>query len=125
MRLLYVEDNRLNALLFEEMLHSFPEIELRVAEEGRQALELAASWHPDVLVLDAHLPDISGIELLPRMRALPGLETVPAYMCSADTSPEDIASARRAGFDDYWVKPVNIHLVVEALKSLAHKPDGR
>ena len=36
MRLLYVEDNRLNALLFEEMLHSFPEIELRIAERGNR-----------------------------------------------------------------------------------------
>ncbi len=125
MRLLYVEDNRLNAVLFEEMLHALPDIEVRVAEGGRQALELAAAWRPDVLVLDAHLPDVTGIDLLPRMRALPGLNTVPAYMCSADTSPEDIASARRAGFDDYWVKPVNIRSVIEALKSLAHKPAGR
>ncbi len=125
MRLLYVEDNRLNALLFEEMLHAFPEIELRVAEDGRQALEVARTWHPDVLVLDAHLPDTTGLDLLPRMRVLPGLQTVPAYMCSADTSPEDIASARRAGFDDYWVKPVNIRSVVEALKSLSQKPSGR
>jgi len=63
--------------------------------------------------------------LLPRMRALPGLATVPAYMCSADTSPEDIASAREAGFDDYWVKPVNIQSIVAALKTLAHKPHER
>ena len=125
MRLLYVEDNRLNALLFEEMLHSCPEIELRIAEEGGQALELAVQWHPEVLVLDARLPDTTGLDLLPRMRALPGLATVPAYMCSADTSPEDIASAREAGFDDYWVKPLNIQSIVAALKELAHKPHER
>jgi CheY-like chemotaxis protein len=125
MRLLYVEDNRLNALLFEEIVHSFPEIELRVAEAGEEALELAVRWHPEVLVLDAHLPDTTGLDLLPRMRALPGLEAVPAYMCSADTSPEDIASARRAGFDDYWVKPLNIKSVVAALKTLASKPTQR
>ena len=125
MRLLYVEDNRLNALLFEEMLHSLPDFELRIAEGGREALELALQWHPDVLVLDAHLPDTTGLDLLPRMRALPGLETVPAYMCSADTSPEDIASARRVGFDDYWVKPVNLQSVIAALKSLVRKPSER
>jgi len=122
MRLLYVEDNRLNALLFEEMLHAFADIELRVSENGRDALKVAAQWQPQVLVLDANLPDTTGIELLPRLRALPGLEDVPAYMCSADSSPEDIAGARRAGFDDYWVKPVDIHSVIRALKSLAQKP---
>jgi CheY-like chemotaxis protein len=125
MRLLYVEDNLLNALLFEEMLHALPEIELRVAERGQEALEVAVRWHPEVLVLDAHLPDTTGIDLLPRMRALPGLAVVPAYMCSADTSPEDIRSARQAGFDDYWVKPVNIQSVIAALKLLAHKPPER
>ena len=62
-------------------------------------------------MLDAHLPDVTGLELLPRMRALPGLKDVPAYMCSADTSPEDIAAARRAGFDDYWIKPIDIQSV--------------
>jgi CheY-like chemotaxis protein len=125
MRLLYVEDNRLNALLFEEMLHALPEIELRVVEQGREAMEVAVQWHPEVLVLDAHLPDTTGIELLPRMRALPGLAATPAYMCSADTSPEDIRSARRAGFDDYWIKPLNIQAVIEVLKSLARKPPER
>jgi two-component system, OmpR family, response regulator len=122
MRLLYVEDNRLNALLFEEMLNAIPDIELRVAEQGQEAMQLAMQWQPELLVLDARLPDTSGLDLLPRMRALPGLETVPAYMCSADTSPEDIASARRAGFEGYWVKPVNIQSVIAALKSLAGKP---
>ena len=122
MRLLYVEDNRLNALLFQEMLHAIPDVELKIAEQGHEAMQLAMQWHPEVLVLDAHLPDTTGLDLLPRMRALPGLEGVPAYMCSADTSPEDIASARRAGFDDYWVKPVNIQSVIAALKSLARKP---
>jgi CheY-like chemotaxis protein len=125
MRLLYVEDNRLNALLFEEMLHSLPEIELRVVEQGQEAMEVARQWHPEVVVLDAHLPDTTGVELLPRIRALPGLAAVPAYMCSADTSAEDIRSARQAGFDDYWIKPLNIQAVIAALKSLARTPPER
>lgn len=118
MRLLYVEDNRINALLFEEMLMRHPSVELRVAETGAEAVELALSWPPDVLVLDAHLPDTSGHELLPRMRSLPGLATVPAFMCSADSQPEDLQRARDGGFDGYWTKPIDVPRVISDLESL-------
>lgn len=118
MRLLYVEDNRINALLFEEMLQLDSRIELRVAENAADAVDLAGQWPPDVLVLDAHLPDATGFDLLPRLRALPGLLHVPAFMCSADTLPEDLQHATQAGFTGYWTKPVNVAAVLRDLASL-------
>lgn len=118
MRVLYVEDNRINALLFEEALKLEPGLELRVAEDGAQAEELAAAWSPQLLVIDAHLPDTVGCALLPRLRALPGLATVPAYMCSADGAPEDEAAARDAGFDGYWLKPIDIPRLLADLRRL-------
>lgn len=118
MRLLYVEDNRINALLFEEALKLQQGFELRIAEDGAQALALAAQWQPDVLVLDSHLPDTTGTELLQRLRALPALAQVPAFMCSADAQPEDLAQARDAGFAGYWTKPISIHAVLADLRGL-------
>jgi CheY-like chemotaxis protein len=118
LRLLYVEDNRINALLFEEALKLQEGYELRVAEDGAQALALAADWHPDVLVLDSHLPDTSGAELLQRLRAMPGLADVPAYMCSADAQSEDVTAALAAGFVGYWSKPISLPDVLADLRAL-------
>ncbi len=118
LRLLYVEDNRINALLFEEAMRVLGGVELQVAEDGAEALRLAAQWTPQVLVLDANLPDMHGHELLGRLRRLPRLEEVPAFMCSADAMPEDLSRARDAGFLDYWTKPIELPKVSAALDAL-------
>jgi CheY-like chemotaxis protein len=118
LRMLYVEDNRLNAILFEEAVRMRGGIELQVAEDGAEALALARQWPPEVLVLDAHLPDMSGYELLLRLRELPALAGVPAFMCSADAMDEDIRRARDAGFIGYWTKPVDLSRVMSDLGRL-------
>jgi CheY-like chemotaxis protein len=118
MRVLYVEDNRINALLFEEALKLEPDIELRVAEDGTQALAVAGEWQPDLLVIDSHLPDTSGGDLLPKLRALPGMAEVRAVMCSADAQPEDEQAARAQGFADYWLKPIDIPRLLADLRAL-------
>jgi CheY-like chemotaxis protein len=117
MRLLYVEDNRINALLFEEAMRLLGDFELRVAEDGADALSVVRDWTPQVLVLDANLPDMSGFEVLRRMRELPALADVPAYMCSADAMPEDLRRARDAGFQGYWTKPIEMAVVSADLES--------
>ncbi len=118
LRMLYVEDDRLNAILFEETVRMRGGIELQVAEDGAEALALARQCPPEVLVLDAHLPDMSGYELLLRLRELPTLAGVPAFMCSADAMDEDIRRARDAGFIGYWTKPVDLTRVMSDLDRL-------
>jgi CheY-like chemotaxis protein len=119
MRMLYVEDNRINALLFEEIVQLRSGIELRVAEDGREALGIATEWPPDVLVLDAHLPDVNGVDLLATLRTLPGLAGVPAFMCSADSRPADLQRADDAGFCGYWPKPIAIAGVLADIDALS------
>lgn len=124
LRVLYVEDNRINALLFEEALRPFPQIDLEVAEDGQTALSLATERAPDVLVLDAHLPGMSGFEVLEALRRLPQVAGVPAFMCSADAMPEDVARAKAAGFTGYWTKPIDILAVTAELCRLAQRGDN-
>ncbi len=124
LRVLYIEDNRINALLFEEALRPYPYLQLEIAEDGQLALSIAREFQPEVLVVDAHLPGMSGFEVLQALRTQPGLKDVPAYMCSADALPEDLARAAREGFVGYWTKPIDIPLVISTLSALASQdPD--
>lgn len=116
LRVLYVEDDRLGALLVTEMLRDQAGIALRCAEDGAEALTLAAQWPPQLLLLDAWLPDTSGHRLLQELRALPGLAAVPAIMCSADGSEDDRQRARDSGFAEFWAKPVQVEAVRQALR---------
>ncbi|MBX3622602.1 MAG: PAS domain S-box protein [Rhizobacter sp.] len=125
LRMLYVEDNRINAILFEEAMRIHGDrIELRVAEDGDQALSVAQAWQPEVLVLDAHLPGISGFEVLRQLRGLPGLDTVPAFMCSADAMPDDVQRAYEAGFVGYWTKPINVSAVLADVEQCLQRARG-
>lgn len=100
-RLLYIEDNPVNALIVEELLAARPDIALRVAETGAAGLQLASDWSPDLVLLDQQLPDASGSDLLPRLRAL-----LPAARCiSLTASGESLA-----GFDACWAKPIDFAL---------------
>ncbi|HKX93706.1 MAG TPA: ATP-binding protein, partial [Methylibium sp.] len=122
LRVLYVEDNPLNALLFSEAIGSRAGIDLRLAEDGTEALALVAHWQPDVLVIDARLPGLSGYEVLEHLRRRPGLAATPAFMCSADAMPADLQRAADAGFAGYWTKPIDIDRVMHDLATLRLPP---
>ncbi len=108
MRVLYVDDDRINALLFEEICRLFGGIELQVADDGAQALEVIADWAPQVLVIDLHLPDTSGCELLPQLRQRLAAPTLPAYLCTAEVAEHAAPVAEAAGFTGCWIKPVTV-----------------
>ncbi|NRF68551.1 response regulator [Aquincola sp. S2] len=117
-RVLYAEDDRVAALLFTEALRERGDYEVQVAEDGAEALAIVRDWPPDVLVLDAHLPDTSGLALLAQLRQLAGLANVPAFVCSADEQPEDQQRHLSAGFCGYWVKPIDRRRLLAELDRL-------
>ncbi|MHB1199910.1 MAG: response regulator [Polaromonas sp.] len=119
MRVLYIEDNMFNLMLFDEVMQTREDVELRTAKNGAKGIEVAKSWLPDILVLDAHLPDIHGIELLQLMRSIPELRNKPAFMCSGDIQPEHKKAAQDAGFEGYWTKPVDIDKLFVDLDRIA------
>lgn len=117
MRLLYVDDDRINTLLFVETCRAVGGFEVESAETCGDALALVMASPPDLLVLDLHLPDGSGLELLAALRAaIDRAEGPPAVLCTADDGAELQAAARAAGFDACWSKPVDRACLVEALQ---------
>ncbi len=115
MRLLYIDDDRINTLLFIETCRMAGDMEIESAGSGAEALEVVQRWAPDLLVIDLHLPDTNGYELLPALRRELRAPTLPAFLCTADEAHLVAEPARRAGFDGCWIKPVDLNLVLAEL----------
>ncbi len=97
-RLLYIEDNPINALVVEELLATRPDIELIVEPTGQSGLARAEAWQPQLVLLDHELPDLCGQQVLAQLRLLqPG---VPVVSLSATDMPQP-------GFDACWGKPID------------------
>jgi two-component system, OmpR family, response regulator len=116
MRVLCVDDDRVNTLLLEHTLLGISGLELQCAESGAEALALVQHWHPELLVIDLHLPDTNGLALLHQLRQ--SLGTVPpvrAVLCTAERLQDVAAAAQAAGFDQTWTKPVALDDVRAAI----------
>src|SRR5579862_6378041 len=98
---LYVEDNPTNVLLVERVLSRRPAVRLLVATRGDQGFELALAHHPDLILLDLHLPDIGGEQLLSQLRAEPATCHIPVVVVSADAMTDNIGRLRAAGAVNY------------------------
>ena len=107
MHLLYVDDDRINLMLFENACAALPGLHVCTAADGAEALELARQQPPQLLVIDLHLPDTDGPALLARLRHEAGLHDVPAFLCSADDGPAVQRIAADAGFAGCWAKPLD------------------
>ena len=117
-RVIYVEDEPLNQVLLEELFRARPHWELQIAGDGASGLALALARAPDLMLIDMNLPDINGIELLHQLRATPSLRGLRCVALSADAMREQIDTARSAGFDDYWTKPIDLQCVLRSLDAL-------
>ncbi len=87
--------------------------------QGALGVQLA-TWHnPDAILLDSHLPDISGFEVLERLRADPATTAIPVVVLSADATEGQMERMLAAGAREYLTKPLNVtaflHAIQEAL----------
>ncbi|MEU1164593.1 response regulator [Streptomyces sp. NPDC090075] len=94
--------------------------EVDAAPDGRTALELAASRHPDVVVLDLGLPDMDGVEVI---RGLRGWTRVPILVLSARHSSDEKVEALDAGADDYVTKPFGMDELLARLRASVRRAE--
>jgi signal transduction histidine kinase/ActR/RegA family two-component response regulator len=106
--LLYIEDNDVNMLIMRELVAKRPRVIFHGAVDGLSGVRLAREQQPSLVLIDMQLPDIDGTEVLRRLRADPLTASIPCIALSANAMPEDVQSARAAGFDDYWTKPIDL-----------------
>jgi CheY-like chemotaxis protein/nitrogen-specific signal transduction histidine kinase len=113
--LLYVEDNLSNLELVQRILSRRPEVKLVAAMQGRLGLDLASQHRPDLILLDLHLPDMRGEEVLRRLRATPETQRIPVVVISADATQGQIERLRAAGAQAYLTKPLDVKRLLTIL----------
>jgi PAS domain S-box-containing protein len=113
--LLYVEDNLANLSLVETILLSRPAWRTIPALQGQLGVELARQHIPDLILLDLHLPDIPGDEVLRRLRADPRTAHIPVVIVSADATRGSLERLQAAGADAYLTKPLDLDQFLETV----------
>jgi signal transduction histidine kinase/ActR/RegA family two-component response regulator len=105
---LHVEDNLSNVRLVEQILSHRPDVQLLPAMQGSVALELARQHVPLLILLDLNLPDMSGEDLLARLRDDPRTARIPVVVISADATQRQVQRLLSAGATAYLTKPIDV-----------------
>jgi len=113
-RVLVVDDNIDSALSMAQVLDMLG-YETRTVHDGLEAVDAARAFAPDVVVLDIGLPRINGHEAARRIRQLPGGRDMMLVALSGWGQEDDLRKSAAAGFDRHFVKPVDLHVLVEVV----------
>jgi PAS domain S-box-containing protein len=122
--ILYIEDNLSNIQLVEQILEIHrPLIKLITNIYGKNAVQFATDYKPDLILLDLDLPDIHGSEVIKLLHAEPRTAKIPVIILSADAMTKQIEQLLEAGAEDYLIKPIDVMLFLKALDIWMKKSD--
>jgi PAS domain S-box-containing protein len=121
-RILYIEDNLSNLTLVEQMLADQPDIELITAMQGRLGFDLALKHSPDLILLDLHLPDIPGWEVLDLLKRSIATSNIPVVVISADATKRQVDRLLAAGARSYLTKPLDIPEFYRSIRDTTATP---
>ncbi len=122
-RVHYVEDNETNVEVMRGILAQRPQVTLEVSTLGLDGLTAIRSQRPDLILLDMHLPDVDGLELLRQLQRDPACADIPIVVVSADATPTRIAEALAAGARHYLTKPLNLASFLSVLDDMLENID--
>lgn len=121
---LYIEDNLSNLKLLQRLLAHRPEVKLLPAMQGRMGLDLAREHQPDLILLDLHLPDMLGDEVLWKLQATPETSRIPVVVISADATAGQIDRLLAAGARAYLTKPLDVKKCLDLLDEILNESAG-
>jgi len=119
-KILIVEDNEMNLDMLSRRLarHGYA---LITAVDGEQAMALAQSEMPDLILMDLSLPVLDGWEATRRIKTMPKTHSIPIIALTAHAMAGDQQKAMRAGADDYDTKPIDFKRLVAKIEALQNK----
>jgi PAS domain S-box-containing protein len=106
--ILHIEDNPANARLVHQAFAGQPDVRLMLAMQGSVGLDLARAHRPDLILLDLHLPDMSGTAVLKALQADAETSDIPVVVMSADATPSQVRALLSTGARAYLTKPLDI-----------------
>jgi len=112
---IYIEDNLSNVKLVERVIERFPAIRLITAMQGKLGIDLARQHQPDLIVLDLHLPDLHGRDVLAQLKDDPITAAIPVVILSADATTAEVKRLKAAGAAEYMTKPIDIDLLIKTI----------
>jgi two-component system cell cycle response regulator DivK len=123
MKLLLVEDNEMNRdMLSRRLMRNGYDIVMAV--DGQQAVNMAASENPDLILMDMSLPIIDGWEATRQVKSNAGTRRIPIIALTAHAMAEDKDKAMAAGCDDFDTKPVDIQRLLGKIQALLKARTG-
>ena len=115
---LHIEDNPSNLRLIERILGRRGDVDVVSAMQGRFGIDLARQHHPSLILLDLHLPDISGEEILRRLLDDPLTASIPVVMVTADATAGQVQRLLSAGASAYLTKPLDVAKLLDLLDEM-------
>ncbi len=120
-KILVVEDNELNLKLFCDLLRAHGYVAEPV-RDGREAVDRARGFAPDLIVMDIQMPHVSGLELIEQLKGDSELRRTPIMAVTAYAAKGDEERIREAGAEGYVSKPISVMRFVEAVRALLAAP---
>jgi two-component system cell cycle response regulator DivK len=120
-KILVVEDNELNLKLFCDLLRAHG-YQAEPVRDGREAVERARAFAPDLIVMDIQMPHVSGLELIEQLKGDMELRRTPIMAVTAYAAKGDEERIREAGAEGYVSKPISVMRFVEAVRALLAAP---
>jgi DNA-binding response OmpR family regulator len=113
--IVYIDDSQHCLDLISHLLHSQTDYRLLTSTRGKPGLALAAKIEPTLILLDLHLPDMSGLDIITRLRADQRTATTPVIVLSADAHQEQANRCLEAGANEVLVKPCDMNELLALL----------
>lgn len=115
---LYVEDNLANVQLVEAIFSRLPVVHLLTAMQGQMAMDLARVHKPDLILLDVHLPDMNGADVLRWLKSRPDTRRIPVVVISADALPAQVDKMMTLGSRKYLTKPIVVREFLDVMNEM-------
>jgi CheY-like chemotaxis protein len=115
-KVLYIEDQTTNYAVVEAILADHPKVKLLHAATGLDGVRMVRTERPDFVLLDMHLPDISGLDVVRMLSDDIAERHLRVTILTADNLTLDIIKAMSLGAFEYLVKPVNVHALEASMR---------